>query len=934
MLGKIKELFYDLPLRVDMWLRRWDLKLHRTDCTKHHDAGFVTMYSPLALWLPIPVIIVLAYGLPRWRGWLLFLAALVAIVDHLLICWLARGRRLPQAQWGLLTFLALALFTAGLYTGGTQAGAGVYPHLFALFGVVMLSLGMPFSRAWADWLIGRERQRFRDQFADRLQETQLFVNYDPPRHEPIRVVRSYLLVPFSSLLMLAIVPAIFVLLSHPSRVHFWAVTSLVLWWAFLAFGHYQERLKASHTIVRQMFLVGGATVVSLIVILFAVTRLLGVSYVTTVLDQTTRWTVATSIAILYLIIWLYDYWLQRARAEVLLGFLTHEDDHPCCLDYRDAHLQIHGAGRFLVVREDPARGFEPYAPLEVFEKIVEQLEGRVRTEEIEFRKIENPDPSKREAMKRRWRQVDAAADALDALVEKSRLYTVVPAVLVGLLLAIGVPRIFTQDQRPSLEVPTSAAGPLAFDFDRDARAAAGDDTVYALAASGGGTRAALYSYAVLRALHDRRALGQLTLVSSVSGGSAGTAYFAAHRARLLEPDAEAEWNEFREALAGDHIRRVLAGALEWRFVTGERVGRLLTESFDDDFFSAGDGGCRTLQCAQVGVIFNTAVTGSWRASEAHSARCLEERGKFLHCATVERAGSRLVITNVAAMTAESVATALPDWPLDFNYEVIHDPGAPLTTAASLSANFPPVFSNAAVHLDRGTPDERRYWVTDGGAVENRGLLSALLALRAQARRWVPAGALDPPADCPAGSAGRPAGSGAAASLPEPPPPSVKILVADASGFSRPYKEDRGIGAAGAAASRLANKLIAELTLEVQAAWRVASRCRSTVEIVHLPMPEVFRSGFSTHWQMPKGVELRDPAEWYRQDNKWYQIFRSGPRRVVLDEAELKDAVDLIFAPDERRDAWSSDDGDRAEVVKWMTGDGRDDVREVLDRALG
>ncbi len=924
MLRKIRNLFYELPLWVDTALRWWDLKAHRTDCTRHHAAGFVTGYSSLALWLPIPVILVFAYGLPRWRGWLVLCAALVAIADHLLICWLARGRRLPQAQWALLTFLAVALFGAGLYTGGTQAGAGAYPHLFALFGAVMLALGMPFSRAWADWLIGRERERFREQFAARLQKTQLFVNYDAPPRRPIRVVRSFLMVPFSSLLMLAIVPAIFVLVSHPDRVRFWAVTSLVLWWAFLAFGHYQERLKASHTIVRQMFLVGGATVVSLIVILFALTRLLGVSYVTTVLDQTTRWTVAASIAILYLVIWLYDYWLQRARAEVLLGFLTDGDDHPCCVAYRDDRLQIHGAGRFVALRDDPAKGFEPYPPLEVFEKIVEQLEGRVRSEEIEFRKLATSDAevagtgASRAAMKKRWKEVDAAADALDALAEKSRLYSVVPALLVGLVLAIGVPGIFTRDQRPSLETPTPAAGPQAFDLERDLRAVGGDDAVYAVAASGGGTRAALYSYALLRALYDRQALERVALVSSVSGGSAGAAYFAAHRDALLRPGADAEWDRFQEALAADHIRRVLAGVLEWRFVAGERVGRLLTESFDESFFTAGDGGCRTLRCARVGLIFNTSVTGSWRAAEPHSERCLEERGRYLHCATVESSGSRLVITNVEAMTAESVATATRDWPLDFTYEVVHDSGSPLTTAASLSANFPPVFSNAAVHLDRGTPGERRYWVTDGGAVENRGLVSALLALRAQARRWLPAGALEPRAECAASS---PAAGGA---FPEPPPPTVKILVAEASGFSRPYKEDRGIGAAGSAASRLANKLIAELVLEVQTAWRVASRCRSTVEIVYLPMPEVFRSGFGTHWQMPKGVELRDPAEWYRAD---------GGRSVFLDEEDLKEALDLIFATPERRDAWAAGDADRTEAVKWMTADGQDDVRLVLDRAL-
>jgi len=84
----------------------------------------------------------------------------------------------------------------------------------------------------------------------------------------------------------------------------------------------------------------------------------------------------------------------------------------------------------------------------------------------------------------------------------------------------------------------------------------GGDTAVALAFSGGGTRAAAFSYGVLRGLKDiptkdgKNYLDQVVFVSGVSGGSVTAAYFGLRgtsgfadlRERFLLRDAEAELN--------------------------------------------------------------------------------------------------------------------------------------------------------------------------------------------------------------------------------------------------------------------------------------------------------------------------------------------------------------------------------------------------------
>jgi hypothetical protein len=269
---------------------------------------------------------------------------------------------------------------------------------------------------------------------------------------------------------------------------------------------------------------------------------------------------------------------------------------------------------------------------------------------------------------------------------------------------------------------------------------------------------------------------------------------------------------------------------------GTRMGTLLDESFHRHTYRSTKvpPGPRvpleqgmTLKDAQLGVVFNTTLAGTKLTNKA---------------ADPTQAGYRLVVTNVRtdANTFPIKQTRFPELATEYlHYVVVDDPQARLTTGAALSANFPPVFSNAAVDVKAGA-DAGRYWVTDGGAAENRGALSLLYillqALREEARK--PEGQRRPP-------------------LP------IQIVIAEASAVSLDFTQDRGVGAALGAAEKFASELGLELLRKVRVEYVDNLKGKPDELDVHfLPMPLVLRSrgGVGTHWKLPAYVTIANPLD--------------------------------------------------------------------------
>jgi hypothetical protein len=234
------------------------------------------------------------------------------------------------------------------------------------------------------------------------------------------------------------------------------------------------------------------------------------------------------------------------------------------------------------------------------------------------------------------------------------------------------------------------------------------------------------------------------------------------------------------------------------------------------------------------------------------------------------------------------------------YIVVRDSTVELAKAAALNANFPPVFTNARVDVIDEPADARcptrAYYVTDGGANENLGLVSALYALR---------GALSEVGN---------ANDGAIRA--------VHIVTIEASASSYDYTPDRGVGAAtDGAKERLTGGVTQELLNEVEASFSAATP--KAIDIHHLALPLAFRSrgGFGTHWMFPESIVVTDPRraaplKWYYDlvPAAWFHI----RPRTALDKDELFELWTALYDPETRfcDRRWESHE---ARVADWICG---------------
>ena len=191
--------------------------------------------------------------------------------------------------------------------------------------------------------------------------------------------------------------------------------------------------------------------------------------------------------------------------------------------------------------------------------------------------------------------------------------------------------------------------------------------------------------------------------------------------------------------------------------------------------------------AKLGVIFNTTLAGTEPANKPPDPT---------------NAGSRLIITNLAVNNQAFPTLGFPGADGQFlPYVVVQDPAARLTTGAALSANFPPVFSNARIDLKQNGKVVETHWVTDGGVAENRGDISLLYVLLDALKRE----------------------NAAKKRVPRP----VLIIIAEASGVSLDFSQDRGLGSMLGASGKFANQLMARAARKDPADLHVRSQRRES-----------------------------------------------------------------------------------------------------------
>jgi len=702
--------------------------------------------------------------------------------------------------------------------------------------------------------------------------------FDPERSDPEltpgRVVQAFVRGVFYRPLQLLLPPGLLGLVAPADWLFAGVALGLVFSLLFLTWGSISTRWQQMVLLVERWLLSGIALPVSIFVVMIAALRVLGVQYVSTILDAAPFGAIFSGVVMSYVLSWLVEYWINRAVAVELLGVLgaptgaggmaysfnrTPEDT--VRVEQRGRYLMSHGIGRLLVVgtrRSEPTGGSAPTPP-----HATAPSPGKTSDAELRFHSY-----SLLEVFERLATEEDQ--DRLTEVTRYTDLYfyamNFVLILVVGVFVGLYVWPRGGESEAAVVEARSSVVAEKLSDLSkRLVLDGANARPVVVVVASGGGTRAALYTAHVLQGLHKIGVDRDIALLSGVSGGGVALAYFAANYDALIEDQAPklAAWDKFTDAVSSTFIQDVIEGASEWRIFGGTPLTYLLAESFDRRLFKDVPNPQRFGQidpASGPALILNTTIAGHpledsdvlrmvLNGSDRHSdAECLEAQRAYNLMN-----GGRLIFTNLKDLDGFPPGKSIiPDTRLP--YQVLRDPAVPLAWAAALTANFSPAFQNARV-LVKGYAEgqecpDRSYFVTDGGAQENLGLISALFAIESALRRLVDECKNATPSQGPAGkcvTALRP----------------IHFVMAEASVADYDYQQDRGVSAAfSGAKERMAGGLTNELIDKIGRLYSEVSG-ESSGEALHfhyLPLPLAFRArgGFGTHWMHADRVELTDP----------------------------------------------------------------------------
>jgi hypothetical protein len=800
-----------VTVALDAAARRWDFVSSRTAGGLLDRSLNIDRHSMPALWLPASLCALLILGSPTpWRIGAALIAA--AIAATLLAAFMRHSARHGWPLRADLAFQVVVVLAAGacawIWRPETYTETGTYRHLLvALVGAMAIALAV--GASIIEPLFRPLRQV--SQYAACLRRTELFSAGGPaPVVTPGGIVTALLTVPVRAPLALLTPPAIAALVVPPAwLVPVTATVFLVCLLALFVAG-LNDRFGAMWSLAQTVLFRGGALVVSMLVIVLAILRLAGFTYATTVLDSAAWWTLGVVLVALYVVCWWYDYWTQRLLADQILALIdpqalgragTSYPIDPECVSTRvpaaGRDIQVHGASRLIALHTG---GGGPYFQSHDLLGLVDRLatSGAPGGKAL-------PPP------------IQVAGRVTD--------FHIVVALAFMALVAVAGWQLNRGEQQAQVTLGSEDSPGLALP-QLLMRASTEASPLIVVAASGGGTRAAIHTAAVLEGITALGHAKQIVLGSGVSGGGAALAYFAGHHPSLVDGNARA-WQRYFDAMSEPYIQDVMARATEWRMVSSGRLGMLLQESFDtrwrlpDKRKTLGD-------VRDLGLILNTSLAGHFErpADAPAGVPLVRVEPEFRESHTKSTlAGGRLLLTNLVLppeLTSQPLEPGNPPrLPI-----IVRNPQLRLVEAAALNANFPPVFANAAIDI----AEQRRYWVTDGGAVDNRGMEMLLYALRL-----------------------------ALAELPDDKLPELHVVVADASALSEGFAQDRGLSSMAGAGTRYASHLNAELVSSIRQRY---ARSKTHFNLTYVMMPDLLRKSgsFGTHWMLQGTIEVRHGEE--------------------------------------------------------------------------
>ena len=828
----------------------------------------------------------------------------------------AKPNNLLFYQAGLLAAISLLIWF-WLSKGNVERDGEPYRHiLFAGFWLILL--GVFLARSIAPWLLGR----YESHFAKRIQQVEVFYS---TKKRPMDVswlayTRSFLTAPFYHLIKLLLFPSFFVLIMPDRYLMWWgiAVVGGVVW-LYLAAATVHERLHYLLELLNGIFFKGGQLVVSILVIALAIARVFDQSHVTTLIESSpgkVNVTLIRYVLATYILFWFFEYWVNRYLLESFVKLFSDKNNasEPGKIEF-DAHatktdvaakgrtLQAHGGSRLIVLGKHQVTSkqcWHTYSRNALLDRIFAQLD--------KDDKEVNKDYQKAGVVKQRMRVFFLLLNLY--LVAGIGILTYHYAGLPQKAEASSEP-LTVEEKSDLFNLHAQIFHPKQNESDNNqgpGKEKEPDQPLIFIAASGGGTRAAIYAESLLRGLREYDLLDNVVLTSSVSGGSAAMAYFAAYRDQLLKAEVKDEednrWQKFSEVMGQPFIQDVLEGIVDWRIVggveqqteqgenyqAGFRLGELLAESFEHRFelieqTKRGEKphvNTRIGSQKDFGAIFNTAIVAKfprWSCEEVTQNEewksCICETDKPLalrenSCSDLRTSigkGGRLIFTNLQSRKAFPHGGQPVTDDVHLFYEVVQDPKIQLTRAAALSANFPPVFPNAAVDVE----NEKRYWVTDGGASDNRGVLSLLYALRDALQQEQQR---CENIDCSSA-----------------PRPDLHVFIAEASATTLSFSRGSGISAAFGAPAQFASQLMVDMAEQVKALYEEDENLNGKVYFHYLAMPIMMRSngGLGTHWMLPTTVKFNQPLNMGLQ-GEFEEVYP-----VKLSGSEARQLVDALHS---------------------------------------
>lgn len=282
---------------------------------------------------------------------------------------------------------------------------------------------------------------------------------------------------------------------------------------------------------------------------------------------------------------------------------------------------------------------------------------------------------------------------------------------------------------PVTDVPASCVTPA-----RD------ENMLIGLAVSGGGSRAALFAAGAFEALgrlpvgpEKRSLLEQVSYISSVSGGSMASAYFALKKpprevsvltpAGEMSEDYQGFFKTFKESMAKDYEGRLLWRQLLYlRWFNPSWTARSLAETLGEDYL--GDTnftelGQREARGDSPRLLVNTTLYNDGRRFLLSTLP--RNDSQFDLIGRLEQSPQAVTVQKPALdlmrVRWDSLVSVVPD---DLGINVCP---ARLAAAVAASMSFPPIIGPITL----GIADESRYWhIGDGGLSDNTGAESLLM----------------------------------------------------------------------------------------------------------------------------------------------------------------------------------------------------------------